>query len=138
MSRKFIGRKKEQEILKEAMESSEAEMVAVIGRRRVGKTFLINSVLENLIDFEVTGIQDAPQEEQLKNFKIQLGKFVKSAFLIETPKDWIDAFLILIRYLESLKEKRKLVVFSSTVARQASRFCPDTSPCRIAVITIAF
>ena len=37
----FVGRKKEQEILKEALTSYEAEMVAVIGRRRVGKTYLI-------------------------------------------------------------------------------------------------
>ena len=41
MAIEFIGRKLEKEVLKEAIESSEAEMVAVIGRRRIGKTFLV-------------------------------------------------------------------------------------------------
>jgi len=42
MAIEFIGRKLEKEVLKEAIDSSEAEMVAVIGRRRIGKTFLIS------------------------------------------------------------------------------------------------
>jgi uncharacterized protein len=40
----FIGREKETQILREALESREAEMVAIIGRRRVGKTALIKHV----------------------------------------------------------------------------------------------
>lgn len=38
MAQAFIGRKKELEILKKTLYSEESEMVAVIGRRRVGKT----------------------------------------------------------------------------------------------------
>ena len=51
----LIGRQKEKEILLKALNSSEPEMVAIIGRRRVGKTFLIRSVYENRIDFQLTG-----------------------------------------------------------------------------------
>jgi uncharacterized protein len=54
----LIGRKKEQDVLLKALNSNEPEMVAVIGRRRVGKTFLIRSVYEDRIDFELTGIQN--------------------------------------------------------------------------------
>ena len=43
-------------------------MVAVIGRRRVGKTFLINTVYGTNIDFEITGIENTPLQRQLKNF----------------------------------------------------------------------
>ena len=57
MAIEFIGRKLEKEVLKEAIDSSEAEMVAVIGRRRIGKTFLITSVYKNEIVFEISGLQ---------------------------------------------------------------------------------
>jgi len=43
MEKQLIGRQAEQTILKEALDSTEAEMVSVIGRRRVGKTFLVTS-----------------------------------------------------------------------------------------------
>jgi len=52
MAVKLIGRKFEKKVLQEAITSAEAEMVAVVGRRRIGKTFLINSVYEKEIVFE--------------------------------------------------------------------------------------
>ena len=58
----LIGRKNEQEILLKALNSSEPEMVAIIGRRRVGKTFLIRTVYDNRIDFELTGVQNHAYE----------------------------------------------------------------------------
>lgn len=44
MQTTFIGRKKESEILADALASREAEMIAVIGRRRVGKTFMVKTI----------------------------------------------------------------------------------------------
>ena len=64
----LVGRKKEQAILREAFHTNEAEMVAVFGRRRVGKTYLVRSVFTHQIDLEFTGVQDAPLKEQLKAF----------------------------------------------------------------------
>ena len=49
----LIGRKKEQTVLQKALASKEAEMIAVIGRRRVGKTFLIKSVYEKQFKFQM-------------------------------------------------------------------------------------
>ena len=46
----LIGRIGEQEILQNSLSSKESEMVAVIGRRRVGKTFLINKVYKCIRD----------------------------------------------------------------------------------------
>ena len=43
----MIGRKKELLSLKEAMESDQSEFIAVYGRRRVGKTFLIRQAFGN-------------------------------------------------------------------------------------------
>jgi AAA+ ATPase superfamily predicted ATPase len=62
--KKLIGRIKEQAILREALVSNEAELVSIVGRRRVGKTFLIQTVYEQELVFEMTGIQHAPRLEQ--------------------------------------------------------------------------
>jgi len=67
MKNKFIGREKEQALLKDAISSGESEMIAVIGRRRVGKTFLIRSVYHDNIDIEFTGVQNATRKEQSFN-----------------------------------------------------------------------
>jgi AAA+ ATPase superfamily predicted ATPase len=69
---KFVGRLDEIKILKEAFVSNEAEMIAVIGRRRVGKTFLIKETYKNEIVFSITGVQNASLQEQLSNFSYQL------------------------------------------------------------------
>lgn len=48
MESEIIGRKKELAVLHEALDSKEAEMVAVLGRRRVGKTFLVTTAVDDL------------------------------------------------------------------------------------------
>ncbi len=111
MSTKFIGRVEEQRILQKAFDSEEAEMVAIIGRRRVGKTFLINEVYGEKINFEVTGIQHAPREEQIKNFMFQLKRSMDLPIDIPAPSSWLDAFILLISYLEKIDSKSKKVVF---------------------------
>ncbi len=72
MTSKLVGREKEQAVLQKTLQSDESEMVAVIGRRRVGKTFLIRSVFAENIRFEVTGLQNATLARQLSNFTFQL------------------------------------------------------------------
>ena len=52
----MIGRKKEIQELNDIMESNKSEFVAIYGRRRVGKTFLINEVYRNNIVFRHTGL----------------------------------------------------------------------------------
>lgn len=107
----LIGRKKEQAILKEAFQSNEAEMVAVFGRRRVGKTFLVRSVFENQIDLEFTGVQNAPIEEQLKTFFFYVQKYADPKTKLKQPKTWLDAFLQLISVLDDKKVDKKRVLF---------------------------
>ena len=111
MAKIFIGREQEKSILERALQSDEAEMISVIGRRRVGKTFLINSVYGNKIDFEVTGIQNATRNEQLKNFSSRLKQFAPMALISPAPKDWLDAFFLLISYLEQKNKREKMLVF---------------------------
>ncbi|MFK7982860.1 MAG: ATP-binding protein [Saprospiraceae bacterium] len=107
---KLIGREKEQVVLQEALVSKRAEMVAVTGRRRVGKTFLIRSVYNKKIDLEFTGVQKAPLLEQLDNFHFLLQQF--SHKKLESPKNWLTAFHQLITVLETKKTRsRKLILF---------------------------
>jgi uncharacterized protein len=97
---KLIGREEEIEILQKALASDDAEMVAVIGRRRVGKTYLINQICGNQIKYSITGVQDAPMKEQLSTFSFQLNEYshVKTPF--KTPENWLEAFQILISFLK--------------------------------------
>lgn len=107
----FIGRKEEKEILKNALTSREAEMVAVVGRRRVGKTYLIESVFEKEMIFQITGLQNATKSEQLDNFAIRLNDLSTSKLPIEKPKSWLRAFAMLTIYLEEQLGETKRVVF---------------------------
>jgi uncharacterized protein len=111
MATEFIGRKKEQEVLQKALDSSEAELISVIGRRRTGKTFLIKTFYKNHIGFDVTGIKDQPEDVQLKNFTRSLNSIGKKLKKIKTPKTWLEAFFALADRLEELAITEKYVVF---------------------------
>lgn len=103
---KIIGRKKEIKILHNALESKKSELVAVYGRRRVGKTFLIREVLQKQIIIDVTGLYKGSLKEQLINFHNQL-----PTKEINTPKDWFEAFEILKKYIDSIHTETKKVIF---------------------------
>jgi uncharacterized protein len=107
----MIGRKKELEILSNAYASKKAELIAVFGRRRVGKTYLVGSFFEGKIDFELTGLKDGTKQQQLRNFVYSLKDAQKLETLPPPPIDWLEAFHQLKTYLESLAdtEKRKVV-----------------------------
>ncbi len=107
----LIGRLEEKKILENALKSPKAEMVSLIGRRRVGKTFLVKSVYDTKIDFEITGIQHATGREQLRNFMQQIAKYAGDSFPITEPKDWLEAFYLLSKYLEGKKKSGKWVIF---------------------------
>jgi uncharacterized protein len=107
----MIGRKKEMDILANAYTSKKPELIAVFGRRRVGKTYLIGSFFQGKIDFELTGLKEGTSEQQLRNFTYSLKDAKKLGELPPLPIDWLDAFHQLKTYLESLgnPEKRKVI-----------------------------
>ena len=112
MKNVLIGRHQEQVILNKALSSSESEMVAIFGRRRVGKTFLVRTFFEDKIDLEFTGVQNASLKEQLKAFSFLVQSYASSSQEMTQPKTWLDAFLQLITVLESNKKtKRKRIIF---------------------------
>ncbi len=111
MNKTLIGRQEEKKMLESALTSQKPEMVSLIGRRRVGKTYLIKTVYGSQIDFEITGVQHAPRREQLRNFMLQIVKSSQGSFPMTEPKDWLEAFYLLSKFLETKGKQGKLVVF---------------------------
>ncbi|MCB0737456.1 MAG: AAA family ATPase [Bacteroidetes bacterium] len=106
----LIGREHEMAIFKDALESNEAELIAVYGRRRVGKTFLIREYFKGQIVFEVAGMFKGNLADQLLNFSNQLAKFKKEP-IEQKPDSWMAAFLQLEAFIEKQKSKKKRVLF---------------------------
>ena len=98
MEETILGRHREMAMLKQIYESDRSEFVAVYGRRRVGKTYLIKQYFKNRMDFYVTGICDGTPEEQYANFNRQLCEYSKSYFPV--VDNWFDAFEQLKKYSE--------------------------------------
>ena len=108
----LIGREQETAKLDSILASVNAEFLAVYGRRRVGKTFLIREHLKINIVFDFTGTREGTKEEQLNNFFEEYLKRTKGTKEKQSPLTWQDSFRYLIKYLNALpKKKLKHVVF---------------------------
>lgn len=111
----IIGRKEEQRELKRLYTSNEAKLVAVYGRRRVGKTYLIRETFENDFAFYHTGL--SPLELEGKNLlKAQLEAFTNSLrryglAVKRQPRTWIAAFELLIQLIASKPKDERQVIF---------------------------
>lgn len=108
---KLIGRKAEIETLKTVYDSEQPEFVAVVGRRRVGKTFLIKQTYRDSIDFELTGLQHSSRTEQLQNFLFAFRNTFPDYEYDEKPTSWLEAFFLLSNALKDLGKEEKMVVF---------------------------
>ncbi|MBN8788592.1 MAG: AAA family ATPase [Terrimonas sp.] len=112
MAETIIGREAEKKILKEMLGSGEAELMAILGRRRVGKTFLIRNYYQKYLVFECTGIHEARLPEQLFNFSRSLQLAMQSAIPPATPGNWVQAFTFLSDFLATkLKDQPAVVLF---------------------------
>jgi len=106
-----IGREQQIKEMKRALASGKPEMVALIGRRRVGKTYLIRQVYKDKIVFELTGLQYGTKAEQLQNFSLSLSRYFPDYTQKRIPTNWLEAFHSLTQAISSLKRKEKVVVF---------------------------
>ena len=114
----MIGRKQEIAELNRIYNRNKAELVAVYGRRRVGKTYLVDQVFKGKISFRHAGLSPiemkelsgrSPMQKQLKHFYTSLiGQGMKKR---ECPKDWFEAFLMLEQLLEKKDKGQRMVVF---------------------------
>ncbi len=107
---KLTGRKQEIELLQEALNNDHSELIAIYGRRRVGKTFLVRECLGNEMVFEISGLYQGNMRDQLANFTKELAKRSKNPKL-HMLSSWFEAFTSLEIYLDKLRSSKKKVVF---------------------------
>ena len=108
MDNKFIGRKDELQFLQRIAQSGHAEFVAVYGRRRVGKTRLIQHFFNKSFDFEASGIIDGNRAEQLYSFTRSL---IAAGYDGAQPTIWLEAFDALKDTLQSKRHDGRLVIY---------------------------
>lgn len=107
----IIGRENEIRILERLLESREPELLAIYGRRRVGKTFLIKSFYREHLVFSCSGQYNGKTREQLINFAEQLNLYFPEKKAILAPGTWQEAFSMLRECIESLGGNKKKVIF---------------------------
>jgi AAA+ ATPase superfamily predicted ATPase len=114
----MIGRKKEVKILNDLCDKNESSLVAIYGRRRIGKTYLVNYMFKEYrnecLFFEFTGTANMSSSTQINNFIEQVYEWFK----VEPSKNienWSDAFRFLKRTIDAEVErknhKEKVIIF---------------------------
>lgn len=115
----MIGRKNEIEKLNFAVNKDRAQLIAVYGRRRVGKTFLVNEFFGNSFSFKHTAVSPVDENNKRKKslMRIQLQEFffsMKSFGLdgtVSPPQNWTEAFHMLQELLEGKDDGKRQVIF---------------------------
>ncbi len=102
----MVGRKNEINELNRLYESDESEFIAVYGRRRVGKTYLVRETFADRFAFHHTGLPNAPKRQQLAHFKESLSA---AGFKGSTPENWFAAFHALQDVVSKSVLRRKVV-----------------------------
>lgn len=111
----MVGREQEIKDLNRLYDRNKAELVAIYGRRRVGKTFLVDEVFADRITFRHAGL--SPEgDEGVGLLKAQLNHFYNSLIIqgmeeCEKPDNWLDAFLLLEKYLQKKDDGSRQLVF---------------------------
>ena len=110
----ILGRQEETQTLKTFLNSKQPQFMAIYGRRRVGKTYLVRSYFstqKNLIFFDATGSKNTPMTEQIANFTDRIGEvFYHSAKLVQ-KQNWQATFKVLSEALTHIPKDKKIVLF---------------------------
>ena len=109
---KVIGREKEINTLNQIINSKKAEFIVIYGRRRVGKTHLIQQYCSSVdVYMECTGIKDGSIHDQLSNFIEGIQNTFYPGISLSVPKTWRDAFEILTKEIKKIHFSKKVIVF---------------------------
>lgn len=106
----IIGRIEEIKALKAVADGPNASFLALYGRRRVGKTFLINQVFDGQFAFKMTGVIEGSLKDQFTAFADAMDEFGYE--MPKQPDDWMSAFIMLKKALgKVVKQKKKCIIF---------------------------
>ena len=112
----MVGREEEIREMNERYDSGRPEFIAVYGRRRVGKTYLIDEALKDRITFRHSGLSPVDEQNHKNGLKEQLRHFYLSLQLqgmkkSKCPTSWLEAFFMLEKHLQSIDDGSRQVVF---------------------------
>jgi len=120
-----IGRDGAKEQITKLLKSQKSELAVVLGRRRIGKTYLIRNILKQETIFHYTGLYQGTLDEHLERFAHTLSQSMNLPSALSQPKSWFHAFDMLREYIDSQKSKKKKVIFLDEfpwMATNRSRF----------------
>ncbi len=103
----LIGREKERKMLEEAYQAEESRFIAIYGRRRVGKTYLVRESLGSRFLFQHTGYYGGKMADELFEFCASLREYGLRDFA--RPRNWLEAFELLKDLIRNSMEKRKVI-----------------------------
>ncbi len=106
MTEPMFGRDEECRLIRKYLNSNRSEFVAVYGRRRVGKTFLLRQTLGDSLCFSFTGMANVKNSEQLLNFNITLRRYYPEA---KSSATWLEALEQLRDYVENCNQGQKVI-----------------------------
>lgn len=118
----LIGRQEEQAILKKALDSGEAELIALYGRRRIGKTFLVRHFFASQTLFcEITGLKDGSMKDQLAIFSRSFQETWPQEVPLPPLPSWRYAFELLTAGLKKVPKSKKVTLFFDELSWIATR-----------------
>lgn len=107
----IIGREEEKHLLESIAANTKADLVAVYGRRRIGKTYLIRNCLKKHIAFEYSGIHNVETAVQLTNYCDALVKQLNNNIALPVAADWFIAFDLTAKLLQKKMRRKKIILF---------------------------
>lgn len=109
------GREEEIKIFQRLIDSENSEFLAVYGRRRIGKTYLIRQFYQSQLFFEASGLHEKSMPKQLENFYLAL-KETSPKKNLDQPETWLQAFTLLKNQISNSRKKEKKVIFLDEIA----------------------
>ena len=103
----LVARNKERKLLASALKAGESQFIAVFGRRRVGKTYLVREALAGNFAFQHTGYANTGTKGQLFAFAASLKEYGLQDF--DSPSNWLEAFELLKDLIRKSGNDRKVV-----------------------------
>ena len=128
MGRDIVGRTLEKKIMRQLLDNDKSDFLAMYGRRRVGKTFLIREFYKKHTVFHCSGINSSSMEDQLDIFYESL--MTAGVMATGAPQSWLEAFRAVKLLIDSKKSKKKKVIFLDEVSwldTPRSKFVPALS-----------
>jgi AAA+ ATPase superfamily predicted ATPase len=110
MTDQFIGRTSEIKTLISEYKKRHSNLIVLYGRRRIGKSALINHFSKQFSTISIDGLEHQSSIEQIEHFRAKLSEQIKDPTLEDVNwTQWPKAFDYLTRHINS--QNKKVIVF---------------------------